>query len=203
MNLQRLNSAMKPDAIAPGAIKPATTATLAAFLLVAALTACSTPPKARVDQDSRANFSSYKTFAWLEPKQADSNNVKVGTLANQRVRTSLTTALQGKGLSFNEAAPDVRISYLFNVYERPKQSGVRIGLGAGGGSGNVGGGVGLSLPVGKRNESVAAMTVDVVDPMRNAQVWTGSFETVLKGTEATDGEVQKLVDTILTKYPGR
>jgi hypothetical protein len=80
---------------------------------------------------------------------------------------------------------------------------MRIGLGAGGGSGNVGGGVGLSLPVGKRNESVATLTVDVVDVARNAQVWTGSYESVLKEKDATDADIQKLVDTIVSKYPAR
>ncbi len=170
-----------------------------------ALAACSNPPKARVDQDSHANFSGYKTFGWLVPKQegAKEEKAKIGTLVSERVHASLTATLQSKGLTRDDSEPDVRVSYVLNVYERPKQSGMRIGLGAGGGSGNVGGGVGLSLPVGKRNESVAAMTVDVVEVARNTQVWTGSHEIVIKEKDASDTEIQKLVDTILAKYPVR
>lgn len=80
---------------------------------------------------------------------------------------------------------------------------MRIGVGAGGGSGNVGGGVGLSLPVGKRNESVAALTVDIIDATRNAQVWTASYEEKLKEKELSDAEAQKLVGAVLAKYPDR
>ncbi len=180
-------------------------ASFAAIFIALAVAACSSAPKPRVDQDSRADFSGYRTFGWLESKPADAKEspTNVGTLMRQRVRSSLTSALQSKGLSLNEAQPDVRVSYVLNVYDRPKQSGMRIGLGAGGGSGNVGGGVGLSLPVGKRNESVAEMTIDVVEVARNAQVWTGTFESVIKEKDASDADVQKLVDTILAKYPAR
>jgi hypothetical protein len=76
-----------------------------------------------------------------------------------------------------------------------------LGLGAGGGAGNVGGGVGVSLPLGKRNETVAALTVNVIDSTRNEQVWVGASEVVLKGKEATDADIQTLTDRIMAKYP--
>jgi Domain of unknown function (DUF4136) len=174
-------------------------------MIIALLAACSGAPKVRVDQDSHAKFADYKTFAWLEPEPADAADAKaeVATLADRRVSTSVTAALQGKGYMFDEAHPDVRVSYEFKVYERPKQSGLRIGLGAGGGSGNVAGGVGVSLPVGKRTETVATMAVNVVDAALNRQVWFGSSEVILSGADATDADVQNLTDTILAKYPVR
>lgn len=173
-------------------------------MTLALLAACSGAPKVRVDQDSHVNFSNYKTFAWVEAKPADPDaKAEVGTLASQRARVSIAAALQAKGYALDEAHPDVRVSYVFNVYERPKQSGMRIGLGAGGVSGNVGGGVGVSLPVGKRNETVASMTVNVIDASRNEQVWVGSYEIVLLRNVATDADVTTLVDAILAKYPVR
>ena len=177
----------------------------AAVVAALAVIGCASPPKARVDQDTKANFSAYRTFGWLEQKSAEAGDptVEIATLKNQRVRSALAAGFQSKGLMLIETTPDVKINYVLNVHERPKQSGMRIGLGAGGGSGNVGGGVGVSVPVGKRSESVAAMTVDVIDVARNAQVWTGSYDTVIKGQEASDADVKKLVDTILSKYPAR
>lgn len=80
---------------------------------------------------------------------------------------------------------------------------MRIGLGAGGGSGHVGGGVGLSIPVGKRTESIGAMTVDVVDPRRKAQIWTGSYESKVEPGEISEEDAQRLVSTVLEKYPAR
>lgn len=182
---------------------PERQARLATVMLVMLLAACTSTPKARVDQDSHVNFANYKTFAWVEPKPADEAAAKatVTTLAGQRVRTSVTAALQAKGYTLDETHPDVRVTSILNVYDRPKQSGMSIGLGAGGGSGNVGGGIGVSLPVGKRNETVGAMTVDVIDATRNEQVWTGSYEMIVSEKGATDADVQTMTDAIMAKYP--
>lgn len=172
-------------------------------MMAALLAACSSGPKVRADQDSHANFANYKTFTWLESKPAADESVEANTLVAQRARASLSAALQAKGYTLDEARPDVRVSYVLNVYERPKQSGLRLGIGAGGGSGNVAGGVGVSLPVGKRKETVAAMTVDVFDAARNAPVWHGSSEKIVSGENATDADVQSLTDSILSKYPSQ
>jgi hypothetical protein len=171
------------------------------MLALIALAACGGGPKVRVDQDSHANFASYKTFSWMEHKPSDADPAKIATLSGQRVRASLETALKAKGLTLDESKPDVRVSYVFNVYQRPKQGGMRIGIGAGGGSGNVAGGVGMSVPVGPNTESVGAMTIDIIDIARNSQVWTGSFESHVSSKGPTDEDVQKLVDKILAKYP--
>jgi hypothetical protein len=175
---------------------------LSLVMIVALLSACTSAPKVHVDQDSHVSFSNYRTFAWLEPKPADAGGAEVPvTLASRRMRESVAAALQTKGYTLDEVHPDVRVSYVLNVYERPKQSGMSIGLGAGSGSGNVAGGVGVSLPLGKRHETVASMTVNVIDATRKEQVWVGSSELILKGKDATDADVQTLTDTILTKYP--
>ena len=55
--------------------------------------------------------------------------------------------------------------------------------------------------IGKRNETVGAMTVEVIDATRNAQVWTGVYETIVSESGASDADVQKLTDAILAKYP--
>jgi Domain of unknown function (DUF4136) len=171
------------------------------LLLLALLSACASSSKVHVDQDSHVSFANYRSYAWTEPAPATGESAPALTLDAQRVRASVGAALQAKGYVPDQAHPDVRISYVLNVYERPKQSGMSIGLGAGGATGNVGGGVGVSLPLGKRVETVASLTVNVVDAARNEQVWVGASEVVLKGKDATDADVQKLSDEILAKYP--
>ena len=176
--------------------------TLIVVLAGVSSVACNSGPQARVDKDSHANFANYKTFAWLEQTAEQTDETKVPeTLSEQRVRSAITTVLQGKGYTLDETHPDVRVHGVLNVYERPKQSGVSIGLGAGGGSGNVSGGVGVSVPIGKRRETVAAMKVDVIDTTRNEQVWFGSAEQALSGTIASDADIQALTEAILAKYP--
>jgi len=190
---------------------------IAATLL---LSACSSAPKVRVDKDASVNFASFSTFGWLEPtveekpapqtetKPSDSAEAQpikheTSSLSAQRVRAAVIAALQAKGYTLSETEPDFRVSYVLNVYERPKDSGMRIGIGAGGASGHVGGGVGLSIPVGKRTEMIGAMTVDIVDPRRRAQIWTGSFESAVEAGEISEEAAYRLVNTILDKYPIR
>ena len=171
------------------------------LLLGALLSACTSTSKVHVDQDSHVSFANYHTFGWVEPKPVEGEAAPALSLHDQRVRNSLGATLQSKGYSLDTAHPDVRVTYVVNVYERPKQSGMSLGVGAGGGSGNVGGGLGVSLPLGKRNETVASMTVNVIDTARNEQVWVGASEVVLKGKDANDADVQKLTDDIMAKYP--
>jgi hypothetical protein len=169
---------------------------------LALLSACASAPKVRVDQDANTNFAAYKTFGWFVMEKKEGAQ-PLDSLQSQRVRAAVLSAMQAKGYELDEANPNFKISYVLHVYERPKESGMRIGVGAGGGSGNVGGGVGLSVPVGKRNESVAALTLDIVDAARNAQVWTAAYELPLKDKDLSDAEAKKLVDTVLAKYPVR
>jgi hypothetical protein len=178
----------------------------ASTVLFVLLAACASAPKVRVDKDASIDFASYKSFAWFEPQSAagaPADQKKTSTLVSQRVRTSVLSALQAKGYALSEAQPDFRVTYVLNVYEKPKESGMRIGLGAGGGSGNVGGGVGLSFPVGKRTNLVGAMAIDIIDAKRNSQVWTGAYEAQVAAADVSDQDAQKLVATILEKFPSR
>lgn len=161
------------------------------------LASCSSGPKVRIDRDSHTDFASYKTFSWQDP----SENKRTSTLVGERVKSAIVGALQSKGYKLSDGQPDFRVSYVLNVYERPKQSGMRLGVGAGGGSGNVAGGVGLSIPLGKRTEIAGAMTIDIIDSKRNAQVWTGSYESIVGNLDISDTDANTLVATILAKYP--
>jgi Domain of unknown function (DUF4136) len=187
-----------------------------AFVFVAALfAACASPPKVRVDKDSTVNFANYKTFTWFAPQMEPAKETKpiagqgtkhaatpeVNSLVENRVRAAVVAALQSKGFSQTDVNPDFRVSYRLSVYERPKDSSMRIGLGAGGGSGNVSGGVGVSIPIGKHTDVVGAMTIDMIDTVRNSQVWTGSYEDKVEAAGLSDANAQKLVTTILARFP--
>jgi len=192
------------------------TSTLALVVATLLLAACASPPKVRVDKDSSTNFASYKTFGWLaiqkappaapEPKpipgkEAAAAAPEVNTLADSRVRNAVLTALQAKGYVLNETNPDFRVSYSLNVYEKQKDSGMRIGLGAGGGGGHMAGGVGVSIPVGATKNMMGTMTIDIVDAARNAQVWTGSYEQKVEPAGVSDETANKIVSTILARFP--
>lgn len=173
------------------------------LLLIAMLSGCASTSKVHVDQDSKVSFANYRSYGWTEPAAVEGETAPALTLDAQRVRAAVGAVLQAKGYVPDQDHPDVRISYVLKVYERPKQSGMSIGMGAGGGSGGVGGGLGVSLPLGKRVETAASLTVNVIDAARHEQVWVGASEVVLKNKDkvAADADVQKLVDEIMVKYP--
>jgi hypothetical protein len=175
------------------------------------LTACAAPPKVRVDKDTSTNFASYKTFSWLGVRNAPPAATAApghpitpegNSIAENRVRNAVIEVLQAKGyLLLTNGNPDFRVSYALNVYEKHKESGMRIGLGAGGGGGNMSGGVGMSVPVGKSTEMMGTMTIDVIDAARNAQVWTGSYEQKIPKDALTDESAKQIVTTILARFP--
>jgi hypothetical protein len=181
-----------------------------ALTLLMLLVACATPPKVRVDKDSSTNFASYKTFAWLGVRNSPPAATAApghpitpegNSIAENRVRNAVIEVLQAKGYVLTNGNPDFRVSYALNVYEKHKDSGMRIGLGAGGGGGNMSGGVGVSVPVGKATDTMGTMTIDIIDATRNAQVWTGAYEQKIGKDALTDEDAKKIVSTILARFP--
>lgn len=157
--------------------------------------ACASQKSAvRVDQAETPKVCS--TFAWHEPSKDPAS------LTAQRIQRVALSELQKKGYSTEGAAADCKVSYAYASYElaKPKPS---VGVGAVGGSGGVGGGVGISLPLGHHPSQHATLTLDVIDAASNSQVWSGTLEANLDKAEPSDEEMQKLVQTILARYPDR
>lgn len=171
------------------------TLTIILIGFVSLLSACATKPAVRVDQDRNANLAAYKSFGWLASEKPASS------LTEERIRGAVIAALQSKGYKYDDKNPDYRVAYTLNAYQKPKDSGMRIGLGAGGGSGHVGGGVGLSIPIGKRSIVAGTLTLDVVDAARKTQVWTGAYESNVEEGELAETTAQKMVAMILAKWP--
>lgn len=137
-----------------------------------------------------------QTFDWLSPSK------EAATFTEQRVRAAALEELKAKGYEQSTDKPDCRISYLLNVYERPKSK-PSVGVGAGGGSGGIGGGIGVSLPIGKKNQQVGTFTLDVIDTAKNAQVWSGSLDGSFKSAELSEDEARAAVKKVLAEYPNR
>jgi hypothetical protein len=97
------------------------------------VTGCATI-KVNTDWDREANFTSYRTFNWLQPQgeglrgQGARGQGAPGarggrgglpqTLLDQRVRSSVETELTAKGLQLRQANPDLMIIYHSDVNQR-------------------------------------------------------------------------------------
>ena len=171
---------------------------------------------ARVDKDPNVNLGSYQTFGWFQvaPPPAPPPAVppaegqpaapppqEIASIAAQRTRNEVAAALQAKGYTLSDTNPDFRVNYVVNILERPRESPFRIGIGAGRSSGNASGSVGVSVPVGKRTETTGILTIDVIDPKRNAQVWTGTYEGKLFSDQLSEENTKLWVGYVLEKFP--
>ena len=159
---------------------------------------CAAPPaKVRVDAIESA-LPRCQTFAW--------NPVAVGDAASftdQRVRHAVMQTLQAKGYSESADKPDCRIAYQLRHGEAQAPAKPQVGVGVGGGSGGVGGGIGVSLPIGKKKGQGGTFTLDVIDAVKNAQVWSGSLDAEFSSAELSDAETKAVVEEILAEFPNR
>jgi hypothetical protein len=163
--------------------------------LLLALSGCATTQSAAVRVDKAdTDLSKCGTFAW----RAVSSDT--ASFTDQRVQAAVLQRLQEKGYTIANDRPDCQITYVLATQDRakPKPS---VGVGAGGGSGGVRGGIGVSLPIGRHKQQVGTFTLDVVDAAANAQIWSGTVDVTIQGSQISDEEADEAVRVILAKYP--
>lgn len=153
------------------------------------------PSRVRVDM-AESGLPPCQTFEWLPTPQ------QPASFTEQRVKSEVMTQLKQKGYTEVTEKGDCRVTYVFDVHERPRNK-PSVGVGAGGGSGGIGGGIGVSLPIGKRNEQAGTFTLDIIDAAKNAQVWSGSLDATFAKAELNAEEAREVVAKVLEKYPDR
>lgn len=153
------------------------------------------PSKVRVDM-AESGLPNCQSFEWLPTQQ------QPASLTEQRVQNEVMSQLKAKGYSQAAEKGDCRVTYVLDMHERPVNK-PGVGVGVGGGSRGVGGGIGVTLPIGKRNEQAGTFTIDIVDAAKNAQVWSGSLDASFLKAEPNEDEMREIVAAVLEKYPDR
>lgn len=153
------------------------------------------PSKVRVDM-AETGLPNCQTFEWLPTAQ------QPASFTEQRVKSEVMSKLKEKGYSEATEKGDCKVTYTFDVHERPANK-PGVGVGVGGGSGGVGGGIGITLPIGKRKEQAGTFAIDIVDAAKNAQVWSGSLDATFLKAELNEDEAREVVARVLEKYPDR
>ena len=73
---------------------------LCALFVFGLLTACSNAPIVRSDYDPRADFASYRTFAFMEPLGTD--RAGYTTLLTERLKRAAAMQMESRGYTFDE-----------------------------------------------------------------------------------------------------
>lgn len=66
-------------------------------------------PTAHIEKDDNADFSRYRTFAWLD--KDDKGNRNKNDLTEQRIRQAVNEQLKAKGWQESDSDPDILLSY--------------------------------------------------------------------------------------------
>ena len=154
------------------------------------------------DWDRDAPFPDYKTFAWLEVE----NNTVPGNartarshndLFVQRVRRSVNTQLEKKGLTLVETDPDLLVVYHTGVEKKIEVAdwGYVYSYGYWGWGGR-------QIETFQYDEGT--LVVDLVDARAKELVWRGSGTRTVDpkwSPEKTDKAVNDAITQIFTKYP--
>ncbi len=171
--------------------------TLSALLLSGLLlSACATKPKS--DYDVGYDFDQLSTFIELSPTQTND------PISSTRIINAIASALTAKGFVRDEDDPCFKVTYAFKVEDKPKDSGVSIGLGTGtwGSNGGISIGTSVGVPIGSDTAKIQTIQIDVIDTQSNKLIWRGTdkFNFDAGGTEKAESTANT-VTKILALFP--
>jgi hypothetical protein len=170
---------------------------IAAAAMVLLLPALALAQKTSFDFDKTADFSKYKTYALKD-------GTKVGDpLIDNRIVAAIEGQLAAKGMTKNDAKPDIVVVYHV-AFDKQKDI-TAYNTGYGGYGYRYGGGWGATTTNVRVNEIlVGTLVIDVADPATQQVVWRGmgvkEVDTQAKA-EKRDKNINEAVTKILKNFP--
>jgi hypothetical protein len=171
---------------------------LAAAILILSVMTAVHAQKVSVDVDKTVNFTVFKTFGWAGGQMAQN------PIVAEMIKTAITAELTARGLTFDAAAPNIRVSVM-------AATGIDIqGVGPSwnnevyrswGGYGN---------PNALMNVTSGTLLVDLLETDKNHSIWRGVAKKTLnesasgdlvKDAKSVEGVVKKAVEKMFAKYP--
>jgi len=158
----------------------------------------------RYNFDKGANFGAYKTYKWVQIKDAPQLN----QLVDQQVKTAIEGELAKKGLTkVTGDDANLLIAYQFTLNQEKEFNSYSsdFGYGAGWGRGWYGGGMGSTMTTGSTTTiHIGELALDMYDPATKQIVWRGTASKTLDA-KAKPEKRQKNLDKgavkLLKNYP--
>jgi len=159
----------------------------------------------RYNFDKNADFSKFKTFKWVQIKDA----TKLNDLADKQVQQALEAELQRKGLTeVNDDTANLFIGYQAGVGTEKQFTSYSTDWGYGGGwyrGGWYGGGMGSSTTTGQTSTIYnGQLALDMYDSTNHTLVWRGVASKTINPKAKPDKQaknLQKAVAKLLKNYP--
>lgn len=155
------------------------------------LCAASFAQDVRFDYDRSANFSSYKTYRWVDSKEGQAGN----QLMDQNIKRAIDQQLAGKGLMRVESGGDLEITYQVALDTEKQFDALGVGP-RWFGSGRV---TSSTIDVGK-------IVIGMGDPSKKQLVWRGEASKTLdikKDPDKNYKNLEKAMAKLFKSYPPR
>lgn len=167
-------------------------------LVLAIFTSCSTV-KVATDYDTKAEFNTYKTFAFFKP---GIDKADISDLDKKRIMRAIQHELVLKGMQ-KSSNPDIVVSLFTKSRERININDNNVGWGFGFGWGwnpwMWGGANRLNV----NQYTEGTLFIDVIDAKKKELIWQGIGTGALRITdgEKKDARIKEFVKEILSEYP--
>lgn len=157
--------------------------------------------KVSYDYDKATNFAAYKTYAQRKGTPANDQ------FMHKRISEAIDAEMKAKGLTMNDASPDLTVIY--HVSTKEKQDISTYSMGYAGGYGPYGYGWGggwgsTSTQVVVNDITEGTLVIDVADAQKKHMVWRGvgvKQINVQQKAEKLDKNVVSAVKKILKDFP--
>jgi hypothetical protein len=186
-------------------------ASIAAMSLSLALSAgCASSVKVSSDYDPGVDFTSLKTWSWVEdePRAEGGASGAGNQLLTNRVTSAVERTLTTRGYRQAQGNPDFRVAFTFGAQEKLDVSstpttGAYYGGGYRGRRGGMYTGWGGST-VDVKQYTEGTLIIDILQPRGEHLVWRGTGTTRLRDEKDPEKRIQKVndaVDKILAQFP--
>jgi len=173
--------------------------------LVLLFAACANQPEIRTDFDKSADFSRYRTFAFVERLGTDVAGYS--TLTTQRIRAAVERELTARGYTPSAVGnADLLVNFQGNIKEKERVTELPLPMGYYGyRAGVYAPWAGYPATVDVERYSEGTLNIDLVDRNRRQMVWEGvAVARVTESMrEAPEQAIDKAVTEIFAKYPYR
>jgi hypothetical protein len=174
------------------------------ILPLALFAACGFAQDVRYNFDKGAHFSDYKTYKWVQLKDAS----PIDQLTDQALRNSIEGELAKKGLTKTDGdSADLFIALQVTIGQEKEFSSYStdFGYGPGWGRGWYGGGMGSSMSTGTTSTiHIGEVGLDMYDAAKKQLVWRGTASKTLNPKAKPDKRqknIDKGVVKLLKNYP--
>ncbi len=168
--------------------------TIRVLLLTLLLTACASGPTIIANQDPSADFSTYKTYSFVDPLSTDRAGAS-GLLSGFLIK-STSEELEARGMKRAWPDPDLLIDFVVSAQQKISSSSQPSGTATmhrGRGGYGTGGGYSMSMSTTTATQKTeGTVAIDVIDRKRKQVVWEAA---------ATGRVTEKTRDNLQTAVP--